>query len=79
MVTTATQKGQIVIPVEVRRRLGIKAGTRFHVEFDERENRIVLRPITRQTVEALAGMFKGRGIMEEYLKEKKKERKREDR
>jgi AbrB family looped-hinge helix DNA binding protein len=35
METTATAKGQIVIPASVRRKLGIKEGTRIQIEINE--------------------------------------------
>ena len=44
METTATTKGQIVIPAEMRRKLGIKEGTRILVELDESGRQIVLKP-----------------------------------
>ena len=42
METTATSKGQIVIPASIRRRLGIKAGTRIKIE--EHGDEIILKP-----------------------------------
>jgi AbrB family looped-hinge helix DNA binding protein len=33
--TTATAKGQIVIPSSMRKKLGIKEGTRIQIELDE--------------------------------------------
>jgi AbrB family looped-hinge helix DNA binding protein len=38
MATTVTSKGQVTLPVELRRRLGIRAGTRleFIIKDDER-------------------------------------------
>ena len=43
--TTATSKGQIVIPSSVRKKLGIKEGTRIQIELNEDTNAIVLKPI----------------------------------
>ena len=60
METTATSKGQIVIPSSVRRRFGIKEGTRIRIEVDEGANVILLRPITRDYVHSLRGRFRGR-------------------
>ena len=75
METTATSKGQIVIPSIIRRKLGIKEGTRIQVELNERDNEIVLRPITRDYIRSKRGMFKGSGLMEELMAEKRRERK----
>ncbi len=75
METTATSKGQIVIPSVIRRKLGIKEGTRIQVELKEREGEIVLRPITRDYIRSKRGMFKGSGLMKELMAEKRRERK----
>lgn len=74
METTATSKGQIVIPASIRRRLGIKEGTRIQVELREDENEIVLRPITRDFVQSGRGKFHGKGLMKALMAEKKRER-----
>ena len=41
--STISSKGQVTVPVEVRKRLGIKTGDR--VEFVFEEGRTVLRPV----------------------------------
>ena len=74
MVTTATSKGQIVIPSSVRRKFGIKEGTRIEIEVDENGNRIILRPITREYVHSLRGRLKGKGLLKSLMAEKKKEK-----
>lgn len=72
METTATAKGQIVIPSSIRRRLGIKEGTRIQIE--EKGNEIILKPITREYVHSLRGKFRGKGLMKALMAEKKRER-----
>jgi AbrB family looped-hinge helix DNA binding protein len=72
METYATVKGQIVIPSSVRRKLGIKEGTRIQIEVDER--RIILTPITPEYIRSLRGKYKGRGLLKALMEEKKKER-----
>jgi AbrB family looped-hinge helix DNA binding protein len=72
METTATSKGQIVIPSSIRRKLGIKEGTRIHIE--ENGNEIILKPITREYVHSGRGRFRGKGLMRALLTEKKRER-----
>ena len=74
METTATSKGQIVIPSSIRRRLGIKEGTRIQVELNEDDREIILKPITREYVHSLRGKFKGKGLLKALMAEKKKER-----
>ena len=72
METTATAKGQIVIPSSIRRRLGIKEGTRIRIE--EKGNEIILKPITREYVHSLRGRLRGKGLMKALMAEKKRER-----
>ena len=73
--TTATSKGQIVIPSAVRRRFGIKEGTRIQINVDEDANEIILTPITREYVHSLRGKLRGKGLLKALMAEKKKERK----
>ena len=60
METTATAKGQIVIPSSIRRKLSIKEGTRIQIELDEEAKEIILKPITRDYVHSLRGKFRGK-------------------
>lgn len=79
METTATTKGQVVIPSSVRRKLGIKAGTRIHVELDEQNGQIILKPITREYIERMAGKFRGLPLVKDLERERKLDKQREDR
>ena len=74
METTATAKGQIVIPSSIRRKLSIKEGTRIQIELDEEAKEIILKPITRDYVHSLRGKFRGKGLMKTLMAEKKRER-----
>jgi AbrB family looped-hinge helix DNA binding protein len=74
METYSTTKGQIVIPVSVRRKLGIKEGTRIQVVVDESERRIILTPITREYVHSLQGKYKGKGLLQALMAEKTREK-----
>ncbi len=74
METYATVKGQIVIPSSVRRKLGIKEGTRIQIEVNEKAQQIILTPITRDFVHSLRGKYKGKGLLKALMAEKKRER-----
>lgn len=78
METTATTKGQVVIPAPVRRKLGIKTGTRIQVEIDEATSQIILTPITREYIKSLAGKFRGLPLLEDLVRERKLDKERED-
>jgi len=78
METTATTKGQVVIPSSVRRKLGIKTGTRIQVEVDEANAQIILTPITREYIHSLRGKFRGAGLLEELEASRERDRDREE-
>lgn len=68
-----TTKGQLVIPSKLRRKFGIKAGTR--VNFYEEEDGIKLIPITPEVVKANIGFLGKEGdLLKALMEEKKKER-----
>lgn len=75
--TTVTAKGQIVIPSRIRRHLNIKKGTRLCVI--EKENEIVLQPLTREYFEQTAGVLKTKGkLTQTLLDERKKDKASEE-
>lgn len=74
METHATVKGQVVIPVSVRRKLAIKEGTRIQIEVNEDTRQIILTPITREYVHSLRGKYRGKGLLKALMEEKKRER-----
>jgi len=49
--TTLSSKGQIVIPVELREKLGIEAGTRMAVRIEQ--DHLILEPITETYIRSL--------------------------
>lgn len=74
METTTTLKGQIVIPASVRRKFGIKEGTRIRIEVDEKGRRIILTPVTREYIHSLRGKYRVGGLLKALMQEKKRER-----
>jgi AbrB family looped-hinge helix DNA binding protein len=76
--TTVTVKGQIVIPSKIRRHLNIKKGTRLSVI--EKANEIVLKPLTREYFEQMAGILGTKGKLgKALLEERAREKEIEDR
>jgi AbrB family looped-hinge helix DNA binding protein len=67
--TYATQKGQIVIPATLRRKYGIKSGTRIFVT--DIGNAIVLKPMTERYLRNLQGSLRGRGGLKVLLEERR--------
>jgi AbrB family looped-hinge helix DNA binding protein len=74
MNTTASVKGQIVIPSSVRKELGIKGGTPIRIEVDRERKRIILTPITREYIHSLRGSLTGKGALKVLEEERRKER-----
>ena len=75
METYATVKGQIVIPAELRRKYGIKAGTKITV-IDTGEA-IVLKPVNEESLKRLQGRIKGKGVLKLLLEERRMDTERE--
>ena len=72
-----TTKGQLVIPARIRRRYGIKAGTR--VRFIERGDELVLQPVTAVAIRQLCGVLKSEtSVTGELLAARAEDRKREE-
>jgi len=74
--TVVTTKGQIVIPSKMRKRYGIKKGSRLCVIEDE--GKIILQPLTKDYFENMAGVLKTKGkltreLLEEHKADKAKE------
>ena len=75
METYATVKGQIVIPAELRRKYGIKAGTRIAI-IDDGET-INLKPVNEESLRRLQGRLKGKGVLNSLIEERRKDEARE--
>ena len=71
--STVTAKGQLVIPSRLRRKYGIRKGTK--VVFVEEERKLVLQPLTREYFHSLRGSLKNGGDVLKYLlAERKRDR-----
>ena len=57
--TTATIKGQVTIPAELRKKLNIHQGTRLRVE--EKNGKIIMEPLPDDLLKAGRGMLKSKG------------------
>lgn len=75
METYATVKGQIVIPAQLRRKYGIKDGTKIIIT--DIGDAIVLKPVTEQYLRNLQGSLKGKGGLKVLLEERARDKERE--
>lgn len=72
-----TSKGQLVVPARIRRRYGIKPGTK--ICFIERDHEILFQPVTREYIRSVCGILKSEtSVTQELLKERAKDREREE-
>jgi AbrB family looped-hinge helix DNA binding protein len=75
METYSTIKGQIVIPAKLRKKYGIKNGTKIIIT--DIGDAIVLKPVTEQYLMNLQGSLKGRGGLKTLIAERAKDKERE--
>jgi len=76
-VVTTSNRGQIVIPRDVRRQLNILPGKKILVKAEG--DRAILLPLPDDPVEHFCGIFQeGSSLTQELLSERRKERKREE-
>lgn len=72
-----TVKGQVVIPSKIRRRLGIKKGTK--VCFIESSDGVSIKPLTKDYFEQVAGILKTHGrVTKALLKTRREDRQKEN-
>lgn len=72
-----TSKGQLVVPARLRRKYGIKPGTKIY--FIERGNEIVFQPVTREYIRGVCGMLKSdTSVAQELLRERARDKEREE-
>ncbi len=57
---TVKAKGQVVIPVDIRRKFQIDEGTR--VAFLEEEGRLFIQPVTDEFIDGMKGVLAGRRL-----------------
>lgn len=71
--SVVTSKGQIVIPVKIRRKYGMKSGTK--VAIIEQEGKLILQPLDKNYFNKLAGIMDEKGkMLQSLMEDKKKER-----
>ena len=71
-----TSKGQIVIPKKIREKYGIHPSSSIH--WIEKEEGILMVPDSDDPIISARGMLEGAGLLKAYMKEKKKEKEREN-
>ena len=72
-VSVVTTKGQVVIPAKLRRKYGIKIGTK--IQFEEADGEIIMLPLTVETIDNNIEFLGTKGkLLRKLMAEKKVER-----
>ena len=72
-----TSKGQLVVPARIRRKYGIKPGTK--ICFIERDREVLFQPVTKEYIQSVRGMLKSdTSMIQELLKERARDKEREE-
>ena len=75
--SVVTLKGQIVIPARLRKKTGIKKGTRVFLE--EKDGDIIVHPATPEFYDRTYGILKGGGLVKSLEESRRKEKEEEGR
>ena len=75
MKSIVSERGQTVIPKEVRDAAGIEAGS--EIEWVYRDGKLSVFIIPKDPVRALRGILKGHGTFADFINERNEERERE--
>lgn len=71
--SVVTTKGQIVVPAKIRRKFGIKKGTK--IAFIEQNGKLIILPLDKSYFESLAGVLgTGGKMLKSLMDDKKRER-----
>ncbi len=77
LIVKTSTKGQVVIPGEIRKRLGLKAGRKLGVRLTE-DGKIELTPVPLEPSEAFCGIYReGKSLTGILLREHRQEIKSE--
>jgi AbrB family looped-hinge helix DNA binding protein len=69
--SVVTVKGQVVVPAKIRKKFGIKKGTK--IAFIEQAGKLIIQPLDKSYFETLAGILGHEGDMLKSLMEDKKQ------
>ncbi|MBS1681361.1 MAG: AbrB/MazE/SpoVT family DNA-binding domain-containing protein [Bacteroidetes bacterium] len=67
-----TQKGQVLIPISIRKKYGLTTGSKVIVSDDGQNIKVI--PITSVSIRSMAGILKGKNLSKALLESRKKEK-----
>ena len=74
-----SERGQMVIPQEIREKMDLQKGRRLFLDFSERDRTITLRPLGKRTEGSLRGFLRHTNVLELRAEERRKELERDAR
>ncbi|MCX7913116.1 MAG: AbrB/MazE/SpoVT family DNA-binding domain-containing protein [Thermodesulfovibrionales bacterium] len=75
-IVKATGKGQVVIPIYLRKKYNIKKGSKVNI-YEGEGGVIIIKPLPDEPIEATRGILKGKtSLTEALLKDRKEEAER---
>jgi len=69
-IVKTSSKGQIVIPAEIRKKLGIEPGQKVDLSLEN--DKAVIKPLPKDPIKTLRGLLKGRPSMTKALLDDRK-------
>ena len=76
MIAKVSSKGQVVIPKEIREKMGIKSGA--FLEFRQIDDKRLEVTVIKNLIKELEGIYKGSGMLKELEREHKEEIERDE-
>ena len=76
MIAKVSSKGQVVVPKEIRKQMGIKSGA--FLEFRQIDDKRLEVTVIKDLIKELEGIYKGSGILKELEREHKEEIERDE-
>ena len=74
--SVVTRKGQMVIPARLRKRVGIKEGTKVFLE--EKNGDLIIHPATAEFYDRTFGFLKGGGLTKALEESRRADNEREE-
>ena len=68
--SVVTAKGMIVVPAKIRRKFGIKKGTK--IVFIDQDGKLIMQPVNKDHFKKMAGILGTKGDLLKALMEEKK-------
>ena len=78
-IVVVSERGQLVIPQQIREKLNLRKGRRLFLEFSEAERLITLRPVDLGEGKSLRGILRGTNALEMLEAEHRQELERDER